>query len=58
LIRGDLGPVDGKVTVFDLRTVAVCYDQSSPVKYDLTKDGIIDIFDLVVVATNIGYGGP
>jgi len=58
LIRGDVGPVDGTVTIFDLRTVAVYYDQSTPVKYDLTNDGTIDIFDLVVVATNIGYSGP
>jgi hypothetical protein len=46
------------VDVFDLRTMASYYDQSSPVKYDLTMDGTIDIFDLVVVATNFGYGGP
>jgi len=57
LIRGDVD-CNGKVNVFDLRTVAAYYDQSAPVKYDLTMDGIIDIFDLVVVATNFGYGGP
>ena len=55
LIRGDVGPVDGTVTVFDLRTVANYYDQSQPAKYDITNDGLIDIFDLVAVATNIGY---
>jgi hypothetical protein len=58
LIRGDVGPVDGKVNVFDLRTVAANFDQSTPVKYDLTMDGVIDIFDLVEVASNFGYGGP
>jgi len=57
LIRGDVD-CNGKVDVFDLRTVAAYYDLSSPVKYDLTMDGTIDIFDLVVVATNFGYGGP
>jgi hypothetical protein len=55
LIRGDTD-CDGKVTVFDLRCVAAYYDLSLPVKYDLTTDGIIDIFDLVVVATNFNYG--
>lgn len=55
LIRGDVD-CNGKVDVFDLRTVAFYYDQFSPVKYDLTMDGTIDIFDLVVVATNFGYG--
>lgn len=59
LIRGDVGPVDGKVNAYqDLRCVAAFYDLSAPVKYDLTRDGTIDIFDLVAVATNIGYGGP
>jgi hypothetical protein len=50
-IRGDVD-CDGKVDVFDLRTIAACYDQSTPTKYDLNNDGTIDIFDLVVVATN------
>jgi hypothetical protein len=55
LIRGDVGPVDGTVTVFDLRTVARYYDLSEPAKYDITNDSTIDIFDLVAVATHIGY---
>jgi len=64
LIRGDVG-IDGNVDVFDLRLVAIFYDktQADPEwvtcsKYDLTGvDLIIDIFDLVAVATNFGYGG-
>jgi len=55
LIRGDVD-CDGNVDVYDLRCVANYYDQSAPVKYDLTMDGIIDIFDLVALATNFGYG--
>jgi hypothetical protein len=55
LIRGDVD-CDGNVDVFDLRCLARNYDQSTPAKYDLTKDDTIDIFDLVVVATNFGYG--
>jgi len=55
LIQGDVD-CNGKVTIFDLRCIAAFYDQTTPVKYDLTKDGTIDIFDLVVVATNFNYG--
>jgi hypothetical protein len=57
LIRGDV-TCDGKVDIDDLRTVASLYDQTGPSKYDLTKDETIDIFDLVVVATNFLYGYP
>jgi hypothetical protein len=55
LIQGDV-TCDGKVDIDDLRCVAAYYDQTGSSKYDLTKDQIIDIFDLVVVATNFLYG--
>jgi len=60
LIRGDVA-CTGQVSVLDLRDVAYFYDQSTtsgPAKlYDIKIDGnnIIDIYDLVEVATNIGY---
>lgn len=57
LIQGDLD-CNGKVDVFDLRTVAYYYDQAvppAPAKYDVRTDGTIDIYDLVLVATNYGY---
>jgi hypothetical protein len=57
LIKGDVD-CNGYVDVFDLRCIAAFYDQSSPVKYDLTMDNTIDIFDLVVIATNFGYNAP
>jgi hypothetical protein len=57
LIQGDVD-CNGKVDVFDLRCLAASYDKSTPEKYDLTNDTphYIDIFDLVVVATNFHYG--
>jgi hypothetical protein len=63
LIRGDVATYgashpDGAVDIWDLRTVAYYYDQSAPAKYDLTMDNTIDIYDLVVVATNMGYYNP
>jgi hypothetical protein len=62
LIRGDVD-CNGEVDVLDLRTVAAYYDQGSTgsewpniSKYDVTMDNIIDIFDLVAVATNFARG--
>lgn len=60
LIQGDVD-CDGTVTGWsDLRIVAYYYDQSSAqaLKYDLKTDGTIDIYDLVLVANNIGYNIP
>lgn len=62
LIRGDVN-CDGQVDLFDLRAVAAYYDKTSSdpewptiEKYDIYPDGIIDVYDLVGVAGNFGYG--
>jgi len=52
-IQGDVDN-NGSVNVLDLRTVAGFYDLANST-YDLNGDGIVDIFDLVIVASNIGY---
>lgn len=49
-IKGDLDN-DGTVDVTDLSTEAVLYDTSNP-DYNLVGDPVIDIFDLVVIASN------
>jgi hypothetical protein len=60
-IQGDVNN-DGTVNIIDLRTLAAFYDvkQGDPTwpeasAYDLNGDGIIDIYDLVLIATNWGY---
>jgi len=58
LIRGDVN-CDGKVNIDDLSTAAYHYDETVPpgdARYDLTEDGVIDIYDIVTIATNYGYG--
>jgi hypothetical protein len=59
LIQGDVN-CDGKVNVMDLTTVAALYDQTvTPdiAKYNLkATDNVIDLYDLVKVATNFFYG--
>ncbi len=52
-IRGDVDN-NGQVDVLDLRTVAIYYDQPNDT-YNLVGDPTIDIYDLVVVASNLGY---
>jgi hypothetical protein len=55
-IRGDVNN-DGKVDIWDLRTVAALFKQSNTV-YDLNGDGVIDILDVVAVSANYGYIKP
>jgi len=52
-IRGDINN-NGNVDIFDLRAVALYYDEAHD-PYDLNGDGTIDIFDLVIIATNYGF---
>jgi hypothetical protein len=52
-IQGDLDN-NGLVEIYDLRTVAVFFDQQSAT-YSLTGDNTIDIYDLVAIGANFGY---
>jgi hypothetical protein len=52
-IQGDIDN-NGTVEIYDLRTVAAYYDQEDET-HNLTGDAIIDIYDLVVIASNYGY---
>jgi hypothetical protein len=62
-IRGDVR-VDGKVNMDDIGDAAYYYDKTSADpdwvllirRYDLNNDNIVDIFDIVSIATNFGYG--
>jgi hypothetical protein len=60
-IEGDVNN-DGTVNILDLRTVAAFYDVKqgdsmwpAASAYDLNGDSIIDIYDLVIIASNWGY---
>ena len=52
-IKGDVNN-DGRVDIADLRTVAAFFDQTNEA-YNLAGDSLIDIYDLVVVASNFGF---
>jgi hypothetical protein len=52
-IQGDMDN-NGVVDIYDIRTIAAFYDTVNPT-YNLTGDSTIDIFDIVVVASNFGY---
>ena len=52
-IQGDIDN-DGSVSILDISLVAWYYEQAYPA-YDLNCDGIIDIFDLVIIAANLWY---
>jgi hypothetical protein len=54
-IRGDVN-CDGKVTIEDISSAAYYYGKTAPPEYDLTNDGVIDIYDMVTIATNYGHG--
>jgi hypothetical protein len=52
-IKGDIDN-NGVVNIFDIRTVAFYYGQVNT-QYDINGDNFIDIYDLVLIATNFGY---
>jgi hypothetical protein len=57
-IRGDVD-CNGVVNMLDISDVAFYYGHPATVKpeYDLTNNGgVIDIYDIVTIATNFGYG--
>jgi hypothetical protein len=63
-IRGDVN-CDGKVDIDDISSAAFYYDKKlgdpdwdTAKKYDLNDDKVIDIFDIVSIATKYGYGTP
>jgi hypothetical protein len=58
-IQGDVDS-NGNVNILDLASVSMLYNVKSGdprynPNYDLNNDGIIDIYDLVYIATNFGY---
>jgi hypothetical protein len=57
-IKGDCSNNNGKVEIDDLVAVAVCYDGTSTTYNLVGTDDYVDIFDLVVVASNFWYEYP
>jgi hypothetical protein len=53
-IQGDID-MDGDVDLFDLRSVSMFYDADNATLNLTGATDLIDIFDLVVIATNYGY---
>jgi hypothetical protein len=61
LIRGDIDLVNtpGTVELDDITDAAFYFGQTPPEdKYDLDCDGDIDIYDIVMIASNYGYNVP
>ncbi len=54
-IRGDVD-ADGQVWIFDLQGIGSNYGLTGTSIYDLTGDSIVDIYDVVTLATNYDYG--
>jgi hypothetical protein len=54
-IKGDCSDNNGKVEIDDLSAVALCYDGTSTTYNLVGTDDYVDIFDLVVVASNFWY---
>jgi hypothetical protein len=56
-IRGDVD-CNGVVNLADIGDVAFYNNQPATARpeYDLTNDNIIDVYDIVTVATYFGYG--
>jgi hypothetical protein len=55
-IQGDVDN-NGAVNILDLSTVATFYDEANAT-YDLNGNGIVDIYDLVLIGANFGYKYP
>jgi hypothetical protein len=56
LLGGDVTG-DDKVDLFDLSYIASHYEGNDVVA-DLNNDGVVNLFDMVVAATNYGKQGP
>jgi hypothetical protein len=57
LLAGDIDD-DGSIDQFDAMTIGFSYGTSEPPAADLNNDGIINIFDLELLAKNYRKTGP